>query len=163
VGVRGPFLIGAAGQTSKAFLFENATDVNGAELMALLLQQTADVVDREVLFAGFNDLVTPGIGLGGTAWAFGRGQKERAEGVLSELMDQHAEAALGVAEAASGFLRRDGFDEEGPESFVLAMSRVGRLEEDLAGVCYLFVFSVIHMSTMSYGVVSSISKHNQLW
>jgi len=157
----GPFILGAAGQTGKAFRFENATDVDGAESMALRLKLAADVVDGEVFFAGLNDLVAPGIGLGGLARALGRGQKEGPARVLAELMDQNPEAALGVTKAASGFLGREGIDKEGAERFVLAVGGVGWLEENLGGVCYLFVFTVIHIATMSYNVVSSTAKYNR--
>lgn len=53
---------------------------------------------------------------------------------MSELVNQDAKAPRRVAEAAGGLLGGELVDEEGAQGFVLAVSRVGGLEEDLSGV-----------------------------
>jgi len=55
-------------------------------------------------------------------------------GVLAEVMDEDAKAAGGVTATASGFGRRESFDEEGAEGLVLAVSGVLRLEEEAGEV-----------------------------
>ena len=108
-------------------------DGGRAEAVALLLEEPADVIDGEVLLAGLDNLLRAGVGLGGVLGAFGRGQEEGAVGVLAEVVDQDAEAARGIAEAAGGLLGGESVDEEGAQGFVLAVGGVGGLEESLGG------------------------------
>ena len=102
--------------------------------MTLLLQEPADVVNGEVLFAGLDNLEAPGVGFGGALRSFGRRQKERAIGVLAELAGQDAETARRIAEAAGGFLGRESVDEESAEGLILAVGGVGGREKSLGQV-----------------------------
>jgi hypothetical protein len=58
----GPFLIFAPRQASKAFLFKDLRDGGGTEFSPLMFQCSADIIDREVLLAQGNDLITNTIG-----------------------------------------------------------------------------------------------------
>ena len=66
----------------------------------------------------------------GAAGPFGRREEEVASGILAELVDEDAEAARGVAEAAGGLGAGEPLDEEGAEGLVLAVGGVGGFEED---------------------------------
>jgi hypothetical protein len=58
------------------------------------------------------------------------GVRKKGRWGLTELMDQDAKAARGVAEAASDFGTGEAVHEEGAEGLVLAVGGVGGLEED---------------------------------
>ncbi len=120
MGVPGPFFIGPSWQAGKVFLLEDMGDGDRAEPVALLLQEPADVVDGEVLFAGGDNLEAPGVGFGGALRPFGRRQEEGAVRVLAELAGQDAETARGIAEAAGSLLGGEAVDEEGTQGLVLA-------------------------------------------
>ena len=94
------FVVGPARQASEPLVPEDLGDGDRAERMPLMGQVAADVIDGEVLFPQGDDEVTEGIGLGCGLGSLGRGQEEGAARVLAELMDQDAETAGGVAEAA---------------------------------------------------------------
>ena len=95
----GPFVIGAARQSRKAFLFENDANIRRAEGVALVLEQAPNVINGEVLLSGLDNAVANRIGFGGLLGAFGRWQEEAPGGVLSEMVGQNAETALRVAKA----------------------------------------------------------------
>jgi len=132
--VRQPLLIGSAGQASKAFILEDMTDGNWTESVALLLEQSADVINGEVLFASLDDFLAPGIGLGVTLGAFGRREEERTERVLAEVINQDAETPGRIAESPGSLLGGQFVDEESAEGFVLAMSSIGWSEKDFGWV-----------------------------
>ena len=94
-------VVGPARQPSESFVLEDLCDGDRAEGMSLVGQVTADVVDGEVLFAQGDDAVADGIGLGCGLGPLGRCEEEVASGILAELVDEDAEAARGVTEAAS--------------------------------------------------------------
>ena len=103
--------------------------------MSLFLEEPADVVNGEVLLAGLEDLLAPGVGFGGLAGSFGGRQEERVMGFLAELMGQDAETAGGIAEPVGGLLGGEVLDEERAQSLVLAVGGVGGREERRSQVC----------------------------
>ena len=124
------FVVGPAWQASESFVLEDLCDGDRTEGVSLVGQIAADVVDREVLFAQGDDAIAEGIGLGCGLGSLGRCEEEVASGILAELMDEDAEAARGVTEAASGLGAGKAIDEEGAEGLVLTVGGVGGLEED---------------------------------
>lgn len=56
-------------------------------------------------------------------------EEEVAPGLVAELMDEDPEASRCVAEPSGRFRRRETVNEEGPEGFILPVSRVGGLQE----------------------------------
>lgn len=133
--VLGPLLIGAAWEPRKTLLFEDDANIGRAQRVSLLLEEAANVINREVLLAGLDDAIADRIGFGSLLGAFGWGQEKGPGGVLSEMVDQDPETALGVAKAAGGLFGGELVDEEGAQSLVLAVGGVGRLEEGLRRVC----------------------------
>ena len=73
--------------------------------------------------------------LGAVCGPLAGGEEERPLRTLTEFMDEDAETAGGVAEAAGRFGRGKPLHEEGAKGFVLAVGRVGRLEEPVGRVC----------------------------
>jgi len=122
VRVLGPFVIGAARQSRKTLLLEDNANIGRAERVSLLLKQAA------------NDAVANRIGFGSMLGAFGWGQEKGPGGVLTEMVDQDAETALGVAKAAGRLFGGELVDEEGAQSLVLAVGGVGGLKEGLRRV-----------------------------
>ena len=61
-------------------------------------------------------------------------QEEIASGILAKLVDEDAEAAWGVTEAASGLGTGNAVDEKGAEGLVLAVRGVGGFEESAGKV-----------------------------
>ena len=98
--------------------------------MPFLGQGAADVVDRQILFAQRDDLLAAGIGFRGSLRAFGDRGKKIASRAMAETVDQNAEAAWGIPETSGGLGAGESFDEEGPESLILALVGVGRFEEE---------------------------------
>ena len=83
------------------------------------------------------------------------GEEERGLGVAAEVVAQHAERALGVAELGGDLLRRAPIDEVASQRLVLALFGVMGLEEEALAVRYLFWCSHMHAWTLShttYGV-----------
>ena len=132
--VLGPLIIGAARQSRKTLLFEDDANIGRAQGVSLLLEEAANVINREVLLAGLDNAVANRIGFGSVLGAFGWGQEKGPGGVLSEMMDQDPETALGVAKAAGGLFGGELVDEEGAQSLVLAVGGVGGLDEGLRRV-----------------------------
>ena len=127
-------IVGPARQPRKSFFLEDLSDCDWAERTSLVGQVATDVVYGQVLFAQGDDTVAEGVGLGGGPGPFGRYQKEVASRVLAELVDENSEAPRCVAEAASDLGTGDAFNEEGAEGLILAVGRVGGLEERLRKV-----------------------------
>jgi len=96
----------------------------------LVGQITADIVDREVLFAEGDDKIAQGIGFGCGLGPLGRFEKEWTVGILTELMDQDAKAARGVTKTASHLDAGNTSDEELAKCLVLTVGGVGGLKED---------------------------------
>ena len=90
--------------------------------MSLVFEGSADVRDREILLAQRNDLVTDSLRLRGSLRPFGRGQKEWAVRILTQLMAENPKAARCVTQASGRFSRRKLFDKISSQRFVLAMS-----------------------------------------
>ena len=124
------FVVGPARQASESFVLEDLGDGDRAEGVSLVGQIAADVVDGEVLLAQGDDAVAEGIGLGCGLGPLGRSEEEVASGTLAELVDEDAEAARGVTEAASDLGAGETIDEESAEGLVLAVGGVGGFEED---------------------------------
>ena len=117
------------GKSGEPFGLEDLGDGDRAERAPLVVQRAADVVDREVLLAQLDDPIAEGIGLGGGMRPLGRGDEEGALGIPAELVDEDAEAARGVAEAACRLDPREPLDEVGPQRLVLPVGGVGRFGE----------------------------------
>ena len=128
-------VLGAAWQSRKTLLLEDDANIGRAQRVSLLLEEAANVINREVLLAGLDDAVADRIGFGSLLGAFGWGQEKGPGGVLAEMVDQDPETARGVAKAAGGLLGGELVDEEGAQSLVLAVGGVGGLEEGLRRVC----------------------------
>ena len=60
-------------------------------------------------------------------------RKNAALGIAAEVVAQHTERALGIAEFRGDFLRRAPIDEVASQRLVLALFRVLGLEEENAG------------------------------
>jgi hypothetical protein len=88
-------------------------------------------MDRQVLFPERDDLVPQPPLLARRSSLSDRERKELTIGAIAELMNKDPQASRGVSETSGRLGRRETFDEEGSQSFVLAMRRVGRLEEPL--------------------------------
>ena len=117
------------GEAGEPFGLEDVGDGDRAERAPLVVQRAADVVDREVLLAQLDDPIAEGIGLGGGMRPLGRGDEEGTFGIPAELVDEDAEAARGVAEAACRLDPREPLDEVGPQRLVLPVGGVGRFGE----------------------------------
>ena len=122
-------LVEPPGEAGEALGLEEDRDSGGAEGLALIAEGGADVVDGEVLLAQGDDPVADAVLLGGRPGPLSGCEEEGPLGVLTELMDQDAKAAGGVAEARGGGGGRKSLDEVSAEGLVLAVGRVDRLEE----------------------------------
>src|SRR5262249_1818658 len=118
-------VIGAARQTSESFVLEDLGDGDRAERVPLVGQGAANGIYGEGLLPQGDDDFWEGIGLGCGLGSLGRRQEEGAVGIPTELMDQDAKAAGGVAEAAGGLGTGEAVHEEGAEGLVLAVGGVG--------------------------------------
>jgi hypothetical protein len=123
-------VIGPAWQASESFILEDLGDGDRTEAVALVGQITADIVDREVLFAEGDDKIAQGIGFGCGLGSLGRCEEEWAVGILTELMDQDAKVARGVTETASHLDAGNTSDEERAKGLVLTVGGVSGLDED---------------------------------
>ena len=90
-----------------------------------------------------------GIGFGCGLGSLGRREEERAVGILTELMDQDAKAARGVAETASHLDAGNTSDEERAKGLVLAVDSVGGLEEGPGDVSYFIGLTGKHAPQLS--------------
>ena len=83
------------------------------------------------------------------------GEEEGGLGVAAEVVTQHAERALGVAELGGDLLGGTPIDEVASQRLVLTLFGVLGLEEEASAVRYLFWYSQRHVRTLShttYGV-----------
>jgi hypothetical protein len=122
-------LVEPPGQAGVALGLEEGRDGGRAEGVAFVAEGGAAVVEGEVLLAQGDHAVAEPVLLGGRSGPFGRGEEEGPLGALTELMDQDAKAAGGVAEASGGLGGGKPLDEVSAEGLVLAVGRVDRLEE----------------------------------
>ena len=130
----GPLLVEASGQAGEAFVLQDLADGGGAERRSLLLERTADVVDRVVALAQGDDLRPAAALVGLRLGALAGGGEEVGQAAVSELVAEDMEGAGRVAEAAGGFGGRQLVDEEGAQGFVLALAGRAGLGEEAAGV-----------------------------
>jgi hypothetical protein len=77
-------VIGPAWQASESFILDDLGDGDRTEAVALVGQITANIVDREVLFAEGDDELVQGIGLRRGLGSLGRCEKEWTVGILTE-------------------------------------------------------------------------------
>jgi len=132
---RRALLVESAGQAGESLFLKKAEDGGRAEIVSLVVEELADIVDREILLAKSNDLLALAVLLGSGLGSFGGWEEECSLGILTEFMDENPKATGGVAEAACRLGGRKSLDEKGAEGFVLAVRRVGRLEEAGGRVC----------------------------
>ena len=136
-GSRRALVVGALGEAGEPFGLEDVGDGDRAERAPLVVQRAADVVDREVLLAQLDDPIAEGIGLGGGMRPLGRGDEEGTFGIPAELVDEDAEAARGVAEAACR-LDPEPLDEVGPQAsycrWVALAGSVNRRERSVSSL-----------------------------
>jgi hypothetical protein len=127
-------LVEPSRQTRETFVAQDLIDGDRTDGNALMVQGSANVVDGEVLLAQDDDALAQFVAL---LLVFDRLRswgKEIALGILTELMDEPAKAAGGIAEPLGRFLRGKALDEVSAESLVLALAGVFGLEE-VRGEC----------------------------
>jgi hypothetical protein len=124
-----PLIILPSWQSGKAFLLKDEADGGDAEALSLFSEESADIVNGEVLFAQGDHLLTMRVLLGSLLGSFLWGKKERAVEVLAKFGAEDAKAPWSVAEAFGRFLGRDSLNEVGSEGLVLAVSGVFGEEE----------------------------------
>ena len=113
---------------------QTATGAQG--LAASLARCTADVVNREILFAEGDDLRANRVGLGGSLRALGRGLEELARaGLWRNLWTQNAEAARGITETCGGLGATGKSSTNRPQGLVLSMGGVGWFQEEPSQIC----------------------------
>jgi len=132
---RRPVLLGASRQASESFIHQHNRDGHRTQRAPILLDGTADIINREILLLQGDDLLANQIGLGGLVGSFVGRLKEGASGAAAELMDKDPKASPGISEALGDFGSGETIDEEGAQRLVLAVSRIGRLEEYAGEVC----------------------------
>jgi hypothetical protein len=132
---RESFFVSSSGQPGKTFVFENQRDGNGAYPLPAFFQDSADIIDGEILLSQRDNLVLEKVGLRRSLRPLLRGKEEGAIWTLAELVGQDAEASRGIPEAASDFERREIIDEVSPEGFVLAMSGISGFEKEAGHIC----------------------------
>jgi len=119
--LRGSFLVEAAWQGSKPFLFEHLTHGGGAEAYPLFAEGLADLINGVVLLAQCHNA---GVGGGFIRLSLGPwvgGEEKLGIGLPSELMTEDAERARSVAELVGHLMGGSAFEEVGPESLVHAL------------------------------------------
>jgi hypothetical protein len=127
--VVGSFLVQSSGQFGEALLLQDHTDRRRAERLVFAGEGTADIVDGKILFPERDDLVSQPFLLARGPYLLGRREKELAPGLIAKLMDKDPKTSWSISEAGGRLRRGDTLNEKRPEGLVLAMSRVGRLEE----------------------------------
>ncbi|HUH65638.1 MAG TPA: hypothetical protein VLZ07_04330, partial [Syntrophales bacterium] len=128
-------LVFSSGQPGKPFFFQNQRDGNGAYLLPTLLQDSADIIDGEILLSQGHDLVPDPVGFRRSLGPLLRGKEEGTIWILTELVGQDTEASRGIPEATGDLDRRQIFNEVGPEGFVVAVSRIAGFEKDAGHTC----------------------------
>src|SRR5437764_15193564 len=89
--------------------------------MALVLEDSLDIINGKVLLTSPNNLFAQGIGFGSLLRAFRRGQEKGPRGILSELVNQDTKTPCRIAKTLGGVLGGEFLDEEGAQSLVLAV------------------------------------------
>ena len=79
-------------------------------------------------------------------------RKKHGFGIAAEMMTQHAERALGVAELGGDLLRGAPIDEVASQRLVLTLFRVLGLEKEALAVRYLFWCFQRHVRTLSHTI-----------
>lgn len=77
------------------------------------------------MFAQGNDAFAGAIGFGCGVWPFGRGEEKWSVWILSEAVEQDAEACGGIAEALGSLSGGESVNEVGTEGFVESLVGVG--------------------------------------
>ena len=90
-------------------------------------------MDGKILFPERDDLVTQPFLLAGGPYLSGRREQEPAPGLIAELVDKDPKTSWSISEAGGRLRRGETLNEKRPEGLVLAMSRVGGLEEPTSG------------------------------
>ena len=119
-------------QPGKAFLPEHRGHGHRSSRDAVFLQGLADIVDRLVLLAEFDDLLSNDVVCLGP-WARRLGE-ELAVGLTAELMHQLVQSAEGVSEAPGDLRAGQAIDEIGPQGFILPVGRVAGSEKELSQI-----------------------------
>ena len=100
---------------------EDEVDRRDAECLSFFGQKSGNIVNREVLLAQGDHLLTNGILLGRLLGSLLRGEKEGAVEVLAKLSAKDAKAPWSISEAFGRLLGRESLNEVGSEGFVLTV------------------------------------------
>jgi hypothetical protein len=119
----------------EAFLFQDVGYADRADLMSLGFKDLRNVINGEVFFSQCDHLFSDLVLFGGLLGPFPWRKEERANGVLSEGMDQNPKTSFRVSEAPGSFLAAQTLDEKGTEGFVLPVGGILRLEEETSHIC----------------------------
>ena len=126
------FFISTPWQLRKTFFLQYLGNGDGCSLNPFVLQCHTDIVDRQVLLAQLNDLVSYLVtGLHSRARWF---DKETAFWVVPKLMSQLVKAADGITEPVGDFRSGQLFDEVRPQGLVLPVRRIARIEKSLGQI-----------------------------
>lgn len=79
LGMIGSLFIGTPGQSGKALFFKDEGNIGGAERLALVVEDSLNVINGKVLLAGPDNLLAQGIGFGTLLRAFSRGEEKGRE------------------------------------------------------------------------------------
>ena len=130
-----PLGAGAPGQAGEPLLLENAVDgALGRGLVGGGVEASLDVGDGEVALAPGDDLAPDFAGGGeGRATAPGRGPEKVGGrvGEAAEVAGEGVDGGGGVAELAGDLGGGAAFEEEGAQEFVMALTRMDRLGEEV--------------------------------
>ena len=146
----GALLVEPPGQSGEAELAQDLTHGGCAQRGALLFERFGDLVDGVIAFAQVLDGGARGGLLRLALRAPRGGEEEHGLGVAAEVVTQHAERALGVAEFGGDLLRRAPIDEVASQRLVLTLLRVLGLEEEAPAIRYIFRCSQRHVLTLSH-------------
>jgi len=130
-----PFFVLSPRQPGKALFFEDQRDRDGTYPMPAFFQDSADIIDGEVLFSQRDDFIPDMVGFGRSLRALLRGKEEGAIWMLAEMVRKDAEASGRIPEAAGDFSRGQLVNEVGSEGFVLTVSWVGGFEKEACHIC----------------------------
>src|SRR5271165_4892747 len=144
------FLVQPTRQRSKALCRQHLAHRGGTERRSLLLERPTDVVDRVVALAQGNDLLLGSALLRLIARPRPRRGEELRQVAAAEPMTQHPERARRIAEALGGLGRREPFEVERPQGFVLTLARGRRFGEKAPRVCYGIWCAYRHPCTLSH-------------
>jgi hypothetical protein len=103
--------------------------------MTGLIQDSADIIDGEVLFAEDNHLFSHRVCFRRGLGTFLRREEEFSFGILAELVTEDPETAGGITKAAGSLGGGEAFDKVGPEGFILTVGGIGGFEKEAGHVC----------------------------